>query len=114
MVVLALNRKFHTFLGVYSVDPLNSKDSFFQTFKYFVYAFGMFISLIIGSLAYLYFYFMDLATSTNSAIVLMAGCAGLGCYYTFATNIKTLRNVYDEFQDIYDKGICTINKLTKI
>lgn len=103
MLVLALNRRLHIFLGVCSADFNNLKNDFFASFKCYLYASGLFI-LIIDSCAYLYFHFMDFATSTNATIVVMACSAGLGCYYSVGSKMKTLKTVYNDFQKIHDKG----------
>lgn len=102
MIVLELNRKLHVFIGVCSEDFSNPKIHLMQLIKAFIFVGGMFAVLVVGSGSYMFLHFSDLSTSTNAAIVAMAGVAGLGCYSSFILSTKKLKLVYNYFQEIHD------------
>lgn len=104
MIVLKLSKKLLKFIGVYHEESSSLVCFFFKLFVNLIFICGMFVPLVIGSLAYIYVNYMDLKTSTNAIVVLMAGCSGLGCYCGILLNVKSTRHLFIILQTIADES----------
>lgn len=114
MQVLALNLDYLTFLGIMSKHLDEPTNEFLKTFQSWFFFCSHFTTLLVFSLAYLYYNFSDLSTSTNAMIVFFAG---ITCFVTFLSigmEMKTSKILYRELQSIVDKGVSLILSIFKI
>lgn len=76
MIVLNLSKKIQVFIGVYRESQANSWSFLYKLLMNIIFITGMFGPLMLGSLAFIVVNFMDLKTSTNAMVIMMAGCSG--------------------------------------
>lgn len=105
MTVLRAARKLQIAIGVFSENFTGLWKDFFTSFRSIFFITGMIIVMVVSSVAYLYYNFTDISTSTNALIILMAGGAGLGGYIGTGINMKKLKIMYNTLERIVEDGI---------
>lgn len=118
MKVLKFCLDYLTFLGICSDRLYESTNEFLQTINSYVFLFGFFGPLLSFSAAYIFKNFSNVELSTNAMIVLSAGIASFGGWFTIGLKMKTVKLLYREIQAIVDAGMCAslcqIHTFTKI
>lgn len=94
-----------TLLGICSNRLYDSTNEFLRTINSYICLFGFLGPLLSFSAAYIYKNFSDLELSTNAMIVLAAGIASFGGWFTIGLKMKTVKLLYREIQDIVDAGV---------
>ncbi|XP_055309426.1 odorant receptor 45b-like [Sitodiplosis mosellana] len=92
------------FIGIYREDSSGLMGIFYVVVMNVVFVSGMMGVLVLGSFVYICKHLMDMATSTNAMIIMMAGIGGVACYCGIASNLKSTRKLYDLLQQLADES----------
>lgn len=103
MVVLRIVRKYQVVIGTCSDNFSEPTNDFFNSYKSYATVI-FYIKLIIDSIAYVYYHFSHLATSSNAMMVMCGGLVGFGCYVGVGCNMKRLKILYNTLEEIVDDG----------
>lgn len=109
MKVLKFCLDYLTFLGICSDRLYDATNEYLKTINSYVFLFGFFGPLLSFSAAYIFKNFSNLELSTNAMIVLTAGIASFGGWFTIGLKMKTVKLLYREIQAIVDSGTCVAN-----
>lgn len=105
MKVLNFCLDYLTLIGICSDRLYDSTNEFMKTINCYVCLFGFLGPLISFSAAYIVMNLSNLELSTNAAIVLTAGIASFGGWFTIGLKMKTVKLLYREIQAIVDAGM---------
>lgn len=100
---LRLSIAYLSFFGIFSQRLSERTNEFLKTFNSIFFFFG-FIWMVSGSTAYLYYNYTDLIDALNALLALLAGGIGFGVYISLGVNMKTMKDLYNEFQQLINKG----------
>lgn len=106
MKVLKFCLDYLTLIGICSDRLYDPTNEFFKNINSYICLFGFLGPLLSFSAAYIVTNFADLELSTNAMIVLTAGIASFGGWFTIGLKMKTVKLLYREIQEIVDAGIC--------
>lgn len=73
MTVLELSKKLQKFIGIYREDTSGLSGKIYMGVMNAVFVSGMMIVMVMGSLVYICMNLLDMSTSTNAMIIMMAG-----------------------------------------
>lgn len=104
MAVIKLNRELQIWTGLYCEDLTDPKKKMYKLVMNFLYITVMFLIMVVASFVYILHNFSDLKTTTNSIIVLMAGCSGIACYWSLTTNVEHSKKLYRDLEEIVDES----------
>lgn len=104
MMVLELNMRYLTFLGV-DVDARHH-TSFARKFRLGFFLLGNLYSLGICCVIYWFLHFTNLESSANELMVTAATLSSVTSLLSFAVKTKQIRKLCHEFQVIADRGLC--------
>lgn len=107
MKVLELSFRYLNFLGICSDRLTEPTSEFMKLPQAYFFLIGYLGPLLTSSSLFLVNNFTDFASSTNALIVLSAGVASFGAFVTMGMNMKTVKMLYIEYQNLVDKGKST-------
>lgn len=113
MKVLQISETLLTFLGICSHQLHKPTNEFLKTINAYVCLVGFFGPLCGFSAAFIYKNLSDLKTSANALIVLSAGIATAASYITIGVNMKTVKQLHNELQNVVDNCIKLV-RFTKL
>lgn len=104
MLVLELSKKLQKSIGIYRENESDRWDILYMFTMNIIFISGMLIVMVLGIFAYICMNFMDMGTTTNAMIIMMAGGSGVGCYCGIASNLKSTQNLYNLLQQITNES----------
>lgn len=114
MIVLELSKKLQKFNGIYREEASDYSEIFYMFVMNVIFVSGMLSIMVLGSFVYICVNFMDMATTTNAMIIMMAGSSGVGCYCGITSNLKSTRKLYTLLQQLANESNIDYNKVDNI
>lgn len=111
MTVLELSKKLQKFIGIYREDTSGLSGKLYMRVMNVVFVSGMMSVMVVGSFVYICMNLLDMATSTNAMIIMMAGSSGVGCYCGIASNLKSTRKLYSLLQQLVNESNTVVSSL---
>lgn len=91
-------------IGIYRENSADPKEKLYMLVMNILFVLISSFVLIYGASVCIIENLSDLNTSTNSIIVLMAGCCGLGCYVGIRVNLKSSQKMFALLQHMVDES----------
>lgn len=103
--VLKLNQTYLTRIGIHCQQPDEQTNVFFRTFTAYYYLFTIFSFTITSSAVFAYKNWPQMDIISEPCLIVIAGLQVIGMYLSVGINIRKVKALHNELQEIVDKGI---------